>query len=143
MRRSVRIWVVKADSQFPMGSGRVFKYSTDEQAGLVHLTQVGRSTFEDFQAEMPGILRCLRSGKYPNFLLEIEHLDEPEDYVDPDLAFDAINQIKIWISRMAIVCPADVSETVEPVAEIVRNYRKPVKIFSRMTDALRWLEQGE
>ena len=121
----------------------MFKYSTDEQAGLVHLTQVGRSTFEDFQAEMPGILRCLRSGKYPNFLLEIEHLDEPEDYVDPDLAFDAINQIKIWISRMAIVCPADVSETVEPVAEIVRNYRKPVKIFSRTTDALRWLEQGE
>jgi len=121
----------------------MFKYSTDEHSGIVHLTQVGRSTFEDFQAEMPGILHCLRSGKYPNFLLEIEHLDEPENYVDPDLAFGAINQIKIWISRMAIVCPADVYGAVEPIAEIVRNYRKPVKKFSRVTDALRWLEQDQ
>jgi hypothetical protein len=119
----------------------MFKYSTDEHSGLLHLTQVGRSTFEDFQAEMPGILRCLRSGKYPKFLLEIKHLDEPEDYIDPDLAFGAINQIKSWISRMAIVCPADVFEAVAPVAEIVRNYRKPVKKFSRVTDALCWLEQ--
>ena len=119
----------------------MFKYSTDEHSGLLRVTQVGRSTFEDFQAEMPGILSCLRSGKYPNFLLEIEHLNEPENYVDPDLAFGAINQIKIWISRMAIVCPVDIHETVEPVAEIVRNYRKPVKRFSRVTDALRWLEQ--
>jgi hypothetical protein len=121
----------------------VFKYSTDEQSGIVHLTQVGRSTFEDFQAEMPGILRCLQSGKYPYFLLEIEHLDEPKDYIDPDLAFEAINQIKIWISRMAIVCPDDVYETVEPIAEIVRNYRKPVEKFSSVADALRWLEPTE
>ena len=77
----------------------------------------------------------------PKFLLEIKHLDEPEDYIDPDLAFGAINQIKSWISRMAIVCPADVFEVVAPVAEIVRNYRKPVKKFSRVTDALCWLEQ--
>ena len=121
----------------------MFKYSTDEHSGIVHLTQVGRSTFEDFQAEMPSILRCLQSGKYPNFLLEIEHLDEPADYVDPNLAFEAINQIKISISRMAIVCPADVYQTVKPIAEIVRNYRKPVKKFSRLTEALRWLEQKQ
>jgi hypothetical protein len=121
----------------------VFKYSTDEHSGTLHLTQVGRSTFEDFQAEMPGILRCLRSGKYPNFLLEIEHFDQPENYVDPDLAFGAINQIKIWISRMAIVCPDEISGTVEPIAEIVRNYRKPVKKFSQVTDARRWLERSE
>jgi hypothetical protein len=119
----------------------MFKYSADEHSGVLHLTQVGRSTFEDFQAEMPGIIRCLRSGKYPKLLLEIKHLDEPENYIDPDLAFGAINQIKSLISRMAIVCPADVYETVVPVAEIVRNYRKPVKKFSRVTDALRWLEQ--
>jgi len=118
----------------------MFKYSTDENSGLLHVTQVGRSTFEDFQAEMPDILRCLRSGKYRKFLLEIKHLDAPEDYVDPDLAFGAINQIKIWISRMAIVCPVDVYGAVEPVQEIVRNYRKPVKKFSRVTDALGWLE---
>jgi hypothetical protein len=121
----------------------VFKYSTDEHSGILHLTQVGRSTFEDFQVEMPGIIRCLQSGRYPNFLLEIEHLNEPGGYVDPDLAFGAINQIKIWISRMAIVCSAELSETVEPIAEIVRNHRKPVKKFSRVTDALRWLEQSE
>jgi len=121
----------------------MFKFSTDENSGIVHVTQVGRSTFDDFQAEMPGILRCLQSGKYPNFLLEIEHLDEPEKYVDPDLAFGAINQIKIWISRMAIVCPADLYHAVEPVAEIVRNYTKPVKKFSQVKDALRWLEQEQ
>ena len=44
---------------------------------------------------------------------------------------------------MAIVCEADVYETVEPVAEIVHNYRKPVNKFSRVADALRWLEQEQ
>lgn len=121
----------------------MFKYSTDEHSGILHLTQVGRSTFEDFQVEMPEIISCLQSGKYPNCLFEIEHLAEPQGYVDPDLAFGAINEIKVWISKMAIVCSADVSEIVEPIAEIVRNYRKPVREFSRVTDALRWLEQSE
>mgnify|MGYP001828968385 FL=1 len=121
----------------------MFRYSADEKSGLLHLTQVGRSTFEDFQAEMPGLMRCLRSGKYPKFLLDIKHLDAPGDYVDPDLAFGAINQIKIWISRMAIVCPVELVDAVEPVAEIVRNYRKPVRTFARVADALRWLEQDQ
>ena len=121
----------------------MFRYSTDEHSGLLHVTQVGRAPFEEFQAEMPGILRYLRSGKYPKFILEIKHLDKPNDYVDPDLAIGAINQIKIWIYSMVIVCEADVYETVEPVAEIVRNYRKPVKKCSRVADALRWLEQEQ
>jgi hypothetical protein len=121
----------------------MFRYSADEKSGLLHLTQVGRSTFEDFQAEMPGLMRCLRSGKYPKFLLDIKHLDAPNDYVDPDLAFAAINQIKSWISRLAIVCPANLSDVVEPIAEIVRNHRKPVRKFTRVADALRWLEQDQ
>lgn len=121
----------------------MFKYSTDDRSGIFRLTQVSRSTFEDFQAEMPSIIGCLQSGKYPNFLPEVEHLDETEHYVDPDLAFGAINQIRIWISRMAIVCPVDVSETVELLAEIVRNYGGAVKKFSRIADALRWLERSE
>lgn len=132
---------MRKDGLRTLGLGRMFKYSADENSGLLHLTQVGRSTFEDFQAEMPGLMRCLRSGRYPKFLLDIEHLDAPDDYVDPDLAFAAINQIKIWISRMAIVCPVEHVDAVEPIAEIVRNHRKPVRQFSRVADALRWLDQ--
>ena len=124
-----------------MGLRRMFEYSTDEQSGILHLRQVGRSTFEDFQDQMPGLIDSLRTGKYPSLILLIEHLDEPEDYVDPDLAFGAVNQVKVWISRLAIVCPADLFDAVEPIAEIVRNHRKPVRTFTRLADALHWLDQ--
>jgi hypothetical protein len=121
----------------------MFEYSTDEQSGILHLRQVGRSTFEDFQDQMPGLIGSLKTGKYPSLILHIEHLDEPEDYVDPDLAFGAINQVKVWISRMAIVCPDNLLDVVEPIAEVVRNHRKPVRKFTQLADALHWLEHDQ
>lgn len=118
----------------------MFSYSMDPSAGILHLTVAGRATFEDFQEAMPGMLEALQSGSYPNFLLEIKNLDESESHVDPDLGFWAMNQIKIWIAKMAVVCPSELSEDTRPFTEIVRNYRKPVKTFGRLPDALRWLE---
>ena len=118
----------------------MFQWSTDDSLGLLHLTVLGSSTLEDFQESMPDIISAFRSGKHSKLLLQVKNLNESDNYIDPDLEFWVINQIKVWVTKMAIVCPNDLRPAVEQVAEVVRNHNKPVKIFNDLQDALRWLK---
>ncbi len=117
----------------------MLKHDKIPQDGILRLLQAGRATNEDFQKSIPDLMRILKSQSFPNFLLEIEHLEQDGDYVDPDLAFWTLNEIKHWISRMAIVCPAEFRERARPVQTLMTNYNIPTKIFDKRTDALVWL----
>ena len=74
--------------------------------------------------------------------LEIRSLDEPADYIDPDLTFSTLNDIKGCISKMAVVCPGDLSAEVENMVRPVRNWGKPVQQFPDITEAFDWLSPG-
>ncbi len=117
----------------------MFKFETIPEDGILHLVQNGRSNYEDFQTVIPQVMTSLKTRDFPNFLLEIENLEQGEDYIDPDLAFSTLNDVKLWISKMAIVCPEAVREQVEPVRQLISNYQIPTKIFDDRSDALVWL----
>jgi hypothetical protein len=120
----------------------MFKFEKMPQDGILHLLQNGRSSYEDFQNVIPDVMKSLKTRDFPNFLLEIENLEQDEDYVDPDLAFSTLNDVKLWISKMAIVCPETVREQVEPVRQLISNYQIPAKIFDDRSDALEWLQKS-
>ena len=120
----------------------MFQYSTDEVAGVVHLVVNRRSTFDDYQTTLPELLGKLKQPKFDKLLLEIRSLDEPADYIDPDLTFSTLNDIKGCISKMAVVCPGDLSDEVENMVRPVRNWGKPVQQFPDITEAFDWLSPG-
>ncbi len=117
----------------------MFKFETMPQYGILHLLQNGRSNYEDFQTVIPQVMTSLKTQDFPNFLLEIENLEQDEDYIDPDLAFSTLNDVKLWISKMAIVCPETVREQMEPVRQLISNYQIPTEIFDNRSDAMAWL----
>jgi hypothetical protein len=117
----------------------MFTFETMPQYGILHLVQNGRSNYDDFQTVIPQVMTSLKTRDFPNFLLEIENLQQDEDYIDPDLAFSTLNDVKLWISKMAIVCPEAVREQMEPVRQLISNYQIPAKIFDDRSDALVWL----
>lgn len=117
----------------------MFKFETMPQYGILHLLQNGRSNYEDFQTVIPQVMTSLKTRDFPNFLLEIENLEQDEDYIDPDLAFSTLNDVKLWISKMAIVCPETVREQMEPVRQLISNYQIPTEIFDNRSDAMAWL----
>lgn len=117
----------------------MFKFETIPEDGILQLVQNGRSSYEDFQNVIPDVMKSLKTRDFPNFLLEIKNLEQDEDYIDPDLAFSTLNDVKLWISKMAIVCPEALREQVEPVRQLIGNYQIPAKIFDDRSDALVWL----
>ena len=117
----------------------MFKFETMPQYGILHLVQNGRSNYEDFQTVIPQVMTSLKTRDFPNFLLEIENLEQDEDYIDPDLAFSTLNDVKLWISKMAIVCPETVREQMEPVRQLISNYQIPTEMFDNRSDAMAWL----
>ena len=107
----------------------MFKYDTVTEDGILRVVQDGRSSYQDFQNVIPDVMESLKTRNFPNLLLEIKNLEHDEDYVDPDLAFWTLNKVKTLISKMAIVCPDQVREDIQPIETLMTNYNVPAKIF--------------
>lgn len=92
---------------------------------------------QDYQSVMPDVFHKLE--KCDKLLLEVRSLDRPSDYVDPDLAFTAMNRLKFRASKMAIAAPPPLMEKIEPLIEIMQNAGTPVKRFATAKEAEAWL----
>jgi hypothetical protein len=90
---------------------------------------------------MPIIIKKLKTGNFKNLIIEIENLQHRVDYVDPDLAFYSINEIKRWISRVALVCDGEVPNELNDLMELFRNYQVHVEFFDNISDAWSWFKK--
>jgi len=107
----------------------------------MHLRLIGRNNLDDFQDSMPIITKKLKTGNFENLIIEIENLQHGVDYIDQDLAFYSINEMKSWISKVALVCNGEIPSEVDALMELFRNYQIPVVSFANMSDARDWFQK--
>ena len=99
----------------------------------------GRSTMEDYQTEVPAIMEAFSSGECDKLLLQILDLERPPSYIDPDLAFWTLNEIKNYVTKLAIICDVHLKAEAEEIAELFRNHGTPVAVFTRLEAARAWI----
>ena len=119
----------------------MIEYELYNDEKTMHLRLIGRNNLVDFQDSMPIITKELKNGNFKNLIIEIVNLQHGFDYVDPDLAFYSINEMKRWIAKVALVCNGEIPSEVDALMELFRNYQIPVVSFANMSDARDWFQK--
>ena len=116
----------------------MLEYELDKGEQTMHLRLIGRNSIDDFQNVMPDIICSAKLKEFKNLIIEILNLKEADDYVDPDLAFYSINELKRWAAKVGVVCKNEIPDDVDLLMDVFRNHEIPVRYFKNISDARDW-----
>ncbi len=115
-------------------------YEINEKDGIISFHFSSPPTIDDYQQAFPAAIEQVVSGNINRWLLIFDEysLSDTDDKSEAFGEFVA-REINRYISKIAIVCPAQYDPRFQDVLEPIRNQDKPIGMFQTIEEAQDWL----
>ena len=122
----------------------MFSYEIYENEGVIVLTSVGKTTYDDYQSVAPEFYTDVESCGIRRILLDARKFEGWDSAKSESMSFTSWFQGRLMFDRIAVVVHDGVSSEVDRFLEYFQNAGKDVRVFppSQYGSALDWLKQN-
>lgn len=114
-------------------------HEINEDLGLIEIEVDRPPSTEDYQADMPEIIKAVKTHTVSKWLIVVKtrELNATKQALRfTDFVFD---EVKKYICKIAVVCDPGLVSRAHEILVPIKNQNKPTGVFSSKADALRWL----
>ena len=121
----------------------MFSYEIYQDEGVIVLTSVGKTTYDDYQTVAPKFYADVESHGIRRILLDSRRFEGWDSKRSESMSFTSWLQGRLMFDRIAVVVHDRVSNEVDRFLEYFQNAGKDVRVFppSQYEAAWEWLKE--
>ena len=122
----------------------MFSYEIHKDEGMIVLTSVGKTTFDDYQTVAPKFYADVEAHGIRKILVDSRKFEGWDSKKSESLSFTSWTQARSVFDRIAVVIHDRAGNEAARFLEFFRNAGKDVRVFSpsQYDSALEWLKQN-